>query len=301
MSNKFKGNTALLITAIVWGMGFIFQKMGNAVMPPMSFNAIRQFLAAVVLSPVLIFGLRKSGYLSKQNNTYSTLAYRRKKSLMGGLVCGLCLLGGSVSQQIGLVTVSAGKSGFITTLYIVMTPILSVIVGNKVKRKDFVCILIAVVGFYFLSCKGGLGGVTFGDWLTLFGALCFAAQIVAVNHFVDKDNDIIISVLQMAFCGIIGLIAALIIEHPTMAQIYAGLPALLLSTFIPTALGFTLQIVGQKYTDSTSAALLMSLESVFSVIFGALLLGELMAGRELLGCAIIFAAVIINQVDIKRK
>ena len=300
MSNKFKGNVALLITAIAWGSGFIAQKFGNDILPPMTFNAIRQIFASIVLMPVMLVSLKKTGYLSKADNSIETISYRRKKSLIGGLVCGLFLLGGSIMQQVGLLTVSAGKCGFITALYIVITPIFSVVLGNKVNAKTFLCVAVALIGFGFLSLRGGLGGAQIGDWLSLIGAMFFAAQIVAVNYFLDSHNDIIISVLQMVFCGVLGIIIALIFEDPTMAQIWECMPVILYSTFVPTALGFTLQIVGQKYTDSTSAALLMSLESVFSALFGALILSERMAGREIFGCLLIFSAVIFNQIEPKK-
>ena len=297
MTNKFKGNVALLITAIVWGTGFIAQKLGNDILPPLTFNAVRQVMAAIVLCPVLALNLKKSGYLSKQDNPIAKITYRRNKALIGGVVCGVFMLGGSVLQQVGLLTVSAGKCGFITALYIVITPIFSVVLGNKVNIKTFVCVAIAIIGFCFLSLKEGLGGTKPGDWYSLIGAMCFAAQIVAVNYFVDSHNDILISVLQMIFCGVVGITMALIFEDPTWEAVVQCLPALLYSTFVPTALGFTLQIVGQKYTDSTSAALIMSLESVFAAIFGALILAERMQPKELLGCALIFGAVILDQIN----
>lgn len=297
MTNKFKGNVALLITAIAWGSGFIAQKLGNNLIPPLTFNAIRQVMAAIVLCPVLAISLRKSGYLSKQN-PIAKITYRRNKAFIGGIVCGVFMFAGSVLQQVGLLTVSAGKCGFITALYIVITPVFSIVLGGKVNAKTFVCVGIALVGFGFLSLKEGLGGTKPGDWYSLIGAMCFAAQIVAVNYFVDSHNDILISVLQMIFCGVVGITMALIIENPTWAQVMQAMPTLLYSTFVPTALGFTLQIVGQKYTDSTSAALIMSLESVFAAIFGAIILAERMESRELLGCALIFGAVILDQIRI---
>lgn len=300
MSNKAKGNVALLITAFVWGSGFIAQKFGNNLLPPLTFNAIRQIFAFIFLLPVLTLDLKKSGYLSKSINTAEVITARRKKSIIGGIVCGIFLLGGSIVQQVGLLTVSAGKCGFITALYIVITPFFSVILGKKVKLKTFVCVFIAIVGFGFLSLRGGLSGTTIGDWLSLIGAFFFAAQIVAINYFVDEGNDIIISVLQMAFCGIIGIMLFLIFEHPAMADIIKCMPIILYSALFPTAIGFTFQIIGQKYTDSTSASLLMSLESVFSVILGALILHEYMEPMELLGCVLIFAAVILDQLEPKK-
>ena len=295
MSNKNKGNLILLLTAILWGTGFISQKLGNRVMPPMTFNAVRQLMAAVVLTPLVLYGLKKSGYLSRESNMYSQLADRKKRLLKGGVLCGLFMLIGTATQQIGLLTVSAGKSGFISSIYIVFTPLFSVIVGSKVKRRTVICIAIAMMGFAVMSLKGGISGATRGDWLTLASAAGFAAQIVAVNCFVDKDNAVLLSQLQFFFCGAAGLAVALIMEGPAWAGVLAGIPILLYQTFVPTAGGYTLQIIGQKYTDSSTAALIMSTEAIFAMIFGAIFLHEMMSMREIAGAAIIFAATILGQ------
>ena len=295
MSNKNKGNLILLLTAILWGTGFISQKLGNRVMPPMTFNAVRQLMAAVVLTPVVLRSLKKSGYLSRESNTYSQLGDRKRRLLKGGILCGFFMLLGTATQQIGLLTVSAGKSGFISSIYIVFTPLFSVIVGSKVKRRTVICIVIAMLGFAVMSLKGGISGATPGDWLTLASAAGFAAQIVAVNCFVDKDNAVLLSQLQFFFCGAAGLVVALIMEGPAWAGVLAGIPILLYQTFIPTAGGYTLQIIGQKYTDSSTAALIMSTEAIFAMIFGAIFLHEMMSMREIAGAAIIFAATILGQ------
>ncbi len=295
MSDKTKGNLILLLTAILWGTGFISQKLGNEVMPPMTFNAVRQLMAGVVLTPLVLRGLRSSGYLSLQNNTAVRIRERKKRLLKAGVLCGIFMLIGTATQQIGLLTVSAGKSGFISSIYIVFTPLFSVIVGSKVKRRTVICIAIAMLGFAVMSLKDGFSGATPGDWLTLVSAAGFAAQIVAVNCFVDKDNAVIISQLQFFFCGALGLVIALIMEGPSIGAVLAGVPVLLYQTFVPTAGGYTLQIIGQKYTDSSSAALIMSLEAVFAMIFGAIFLHEIMSVREMAGAAIIFAATILGQ------
>lgn len=295
MSDKTKGNLILLLTAILWGTGFISQKLGNEVMPPMTFNAVRQLMAGVVLTTLVLRGLRSSGYLSLQNNTVVRIRERKKMLLKAGVLCGIFMLIGTATQQIGLLTVSAGKSGFISSIYIVFTPLFSVIVGSKVKRRTVICIAIAMLGFAVMSLKDGFSGTTPGDWLTLVSAAGFAAQIVAVNCFVDKDNAVIISQLQFFFCGALGLVIAFIMEGPSLAAVLAGVPVLLYQTFVPTAGGYTLQIIGQKYTDSSTAALIMSLEAVFAMIFGAIFLHEVMSVREMAGAAIIFAATILGQ------
>ena len=217
--------------------------------------------------------------------------------IAAGIVCGCFMTFGSMMQQIGLVTVSAGKSGFISSIYIVFVPLFSVILGVRVRKRSVFCIAMAMAGFAVMSLRGGFGTITTGDWLTLLSAAGFAAQIVAVNHYVDNGNAIFISVLQMFFCGIVGFILSVIIEHPAPEAFIACLPILLYTTFVPTAMGYTFQIVGQKYTDSSTAALIMSLEAVFAAIFGMLCLHEIMSLREVAGAAIIFAATIIGQME----
>lgn len=292
-----KGNLILLMTAILWGTGFISQKLGNNYMPPMTFNAVRQIMAAIVLVPLVASGLRRSGYLSKKGTTYSQRAYRRNRLLLGGLLCGFFLLFGTTTQQVGLVTVSAGKSGFISSLYIVLVPVFSILLGNSVSRKNIACVIFAMLGFAVMSLREGLGGATPGDWLTLASAAGFAAQIVTVNRFVDSKNAVALSQLQFLICGIIGLVIAMVMERPLLSDVISGMPVLLYQTIFPTACGYTLQIVGQKYADSSTAALIMSTEAVFAAIFGALILHEVMSGREIIGSVIIFAAIIIGQID----
>lgn len=295
MSDKTKGNFILLLTAVLWGTGFISQKLGNEVMPPMTFNAVRQLMAGVVLTPLVMRGLKTSGYLSRRSNSVERISERKTRLLKAGALCGIFMLIGTATQQIGLLTVSAGKSGFISSIYIVFTPLFSVIVGSKVKRRTVICIVIAMFGFAVMSLKDGLGGTTPGDWFTLVSAAGFAAQIVAVNCFVDKDNAVLISQLQFFFCGALGLVIAVLMEGPSIGAVLAGVPVLLYQTFVPTAGGYTLQIIGQKYTDSSTAALIMSLEAVFAMIFGAIFLHEIMSVREMAGAAIIFAATILGQ------
>ena len=295
MSNRTKGNLALLLTAAMWGSGFISQKLGNAVMPPMTFNAVRQILAALLLTPFVIRSLKKSGYLSRTVNSASQIEHRKKKLLMACLVCGAFLLIGTEAQQIGLLTVSAGKSGFISALYIVMVPFFSVLLGEKVRKRSVVCVIAAMAGFAIMSLRGGLSGATPGDWWTLCSAAAFAAQIVMVNEYVDKDNALAIACLQFWFCGIAGMVIAVIMEGWQLPGVLAGIPVLIYQTLGPTATGYTMQTIGQKYTDSSTAALIMSLEAVFAAVFGALFLGEMMSAREMTGAAIILAATVMGQ------
>jgi drug/metabolite transporter (DMT)-like permease len=295
MTDRTKGNLCLLLTAVLWGTGFISQKIGLDYLPPLSFNSIRQLMAFVVLAPLALSGLGKSGYLSAKQNLRSQLRRKKFRLLLAGFICGFCLFAGSATQQIGLITVSAGKSGFISAVYIVLVPVFSIILGDSVSRRAVFCVILAMFGFAVMSLKGGLGGATVGDWLTLISAAGFAAQIVAVNYFLDKDNAVLISALQMFFAGAFGLIPALILEDPGLKAVWLAMPVLLYQTIVPTTLGYTFQIIGQKYTDPSTAALIMSTEAVFAAVFGALLLGEMMSVREIAGSAIIFAATVIGQ------
>lgn len=299
MKNKLKGNLLLLLTAMSWGSGFAIRKLGTAAIPPMTFNALRELLGAIFLLPLLWYTLKTSKYFDHSNNRHHVLEYRRKKVIKGGIFCGVLFTAASMLQSLGLATVSAGKSGFITSMYVVLTPLIAMVLGTRIKKKSLACIVLALLGFCFLSLNGGLGGIHMGDLLLLGGAFCFAAHIVTVEAFVDKSNGLLIAVTQMVFLGIVGLAISVPIEHPTWGQFVACVPALLLCAFVTCTIGNTSQIIGQRYTDATSAALIMGLESVFSVVFGSIILGEMMPAKELVGCLLIFIAVTANQIDLK--
>ncbi len=295
-----KGTIVLLITAIVWGSGFIAQKLGGEAMPPMTFNATRQLMAAIVLTPLAVFSVRSNGYFSKEKNTPEQITAKVKMMIAAAVVCGGFLVFATDLQQVGLQTVSAGKSGFISVTYVVLVPLVAALFGDKAGKKAVMCAFLALFGFAVMSLRFD-GGMTKGDWLTLISALGCAAQILAVNHYVDKDNAIFLAVLQSAACGIFGLVIGVLVEAPTLASFHNALPILLYTTFVPTCIGYPGQVIGQKYTDSNTAALILSLEAVFAAIFGALILGETMSMRELAGSVIIFVAVIIAQLETKPK
>lgn len=299
MTDRTKGNIALLITAIVWGTGFIGQKLGMEALPPLAFNGTRQLLAGALLLPIMVSNVKKTGYLDRTKHSVDSINFRKKKLLKAGLICGILMVLGTNLQQVGLMTVSAGKSGFISAVYIVFVPFVGLFFGRKIGLQTAGCCLLAMVGFRFLSLKGGLAGTTPGDWLTLASALSFALQITAVNCFVDKDNDIIISTLQMIFTGIFTLVISFFFEQASMEGFVQSIPVILYTAFIPTAIGYTLQIVGQKYAEPTTAAFLMSLEAVFAVLFGAIMLGESMSLKETIGAGLIFVSNILIQYEPK--
>lgn len=301
MTNRAKGNAALLITAMIWGSGFIAQKLGMDYIDPFTFNGIRQIIACMILLPLSVHVARDANCFSREEHGAQVVAQRRRSLLKASLICGVLMALGSNLQQIGLSMISAGKSGFITTIYIVLVPIFAICFGTRARAKVWLSVLLAMGGFGLLSLKDGFGSVGTGDLLTLLSAVCFALQIIAVDRHVTKDNAVLLSTVQMAVSGGLSIVCMFLFEHPELDMLRQSALPLLYSALVPTAIGFTLQIVGQKYTDPTIASLLLSLEAVFSALFGVILLGERMSPREWLGCAIIFAATILSQLPEKDR
>ena len=298
MSNKVKGNICLLVTAILWGTGFIAQKLGMGIMSPLLFNGIRLILASLVLLPLMMKEINSAEMFSHERFSEEAIAAKKGNIIKGSLICGLFLAAGGNLQQTGLVTVDVGKSAFISVLYVVIVPILSLFAGKKIEKKIWLSVALAIAGLAMLCLKHSSGGITVGDMVTLASALFFALQIVAVNHYITVTNAIVLSVAQMIVSGAVSIVLSFILEDPSIAQITACALPLCYSALIPTAIGYTLQIIGQKYTSATIASLLMSLEAVFSAILGAVFLHESMTAQEWTGCAVIFAAIVLAQVQL---
>jgi drug/metabolite transporter (DMT)-like permease len=297
MTERTKGNLMLLFTAMIWGSGFIAQKVGMEHVGPYAFNGIRQMLACIILMPATVRAAKMTNYFDAGVNGMDEVRDRRHRMLRASLVCGILLAIGTNSQQVGLSMIPASKAGFITAIYIVLVPILGLFFGQKVSARTWCCVAAAVAGFGLLSLKDGdFSAVETGDLIALSGALFFAMQIIAVNRFVTQNNAVILSAAQMLVSGVLTIICMVIFEDTSMRQVLAAALPLLYSAVVPTAIGYTLQIMGQKSTDPTVAALLLSLESVFSAVFGVLLLGESMTAQEWAGCAVIFAANIVSQI-----
>lgn len=299
MSNQNKGNVALLLAAVIWGSGFIAQKMGMDTIGPYFFNGSRMIIAGLALMPLVIKMSKPKEFFSAKINGESVARSRKISLLIGSIVCGLLLAIASSLQQVGLTTVPVGRAGFILVIYIVIVPLLGVFAGHKVELKIWIAVLMAIVGFAMLSLHGGLSGLGMGDVLTLLSSLFFAMQIIAVSNHVTKNNAIMLSAMQMLVCGVLTLIVAFIVERTTMEMIKDSFVVTLYSALIPTALAYTMQMIGQKYTNPTVASLLMSLESVFAAILGVLVLNEHMTLMEWGGCAVIFASTVVAQVQWK--
>ena len=294
-SQKLKGNLLLLLTSIIWGISFIAQSKGVELISPMAFIGTRTMLGALVLVPVILitdFKKKKSGIF----------VYEFDKTLItAGIICGLLLFFATWLQTEGLIYTSPGKSGFITALYMVMVPIAGLFAGKKTKPIVWIAVLIALCGLYLMCLTSDLS-INKGDILTLFCAVIFTFHILVIDHFSPKVDGVKLSFLQFFVCGALGLIYMFLFEEPDFGLIKSCWISIGYSGIFSCGVAYTLQIVGQKYTDPTSASLLMSLESVFAtlstvilVYFGWNLTGGQLSLREILGCVLMFAAIILVQ------
>ena len=288
--NKLLGNILLLIAAVIWGTAFAFQRVGMDSIEPVTFAASRMTLSAVVVGAFSIFFKTPSEFAEKEKREYN------KNTVVGGICCGVFLAFASIAQQMGLVYTSAGKAGFITALYMLFVPIINFVFFRK--RNTIIvwgAVLLGVFGMYMLCMNESLK-LAYGDTLVLICAVLFSGHILCCDHFVSKGNPIKISAVQFVTTAIISWIAAFITEQPSVDKIVSAAIPIIYCGIVSGGVGYTLQIVAQKHTEPTIASLLMSLESVFAVIAGAIILNEFMSERELIGCIIMFIAIIIVQI-----
>ena len=292
------GNGILLFTAFIWGTAFVAQRVGMESIEPITFNAARMIVAAVFVGALAFILSKRKG--SSERSEKERREYR-KNTLIGGICCGCFLTFGSVLQQIGLVSTSAGKAGFITAMYMLLVPIISFVLFKK-KNTLLVwsAVILGVVGMYFL-CISGDFALSKGDTFIAVCAVFFAGHILCCDHFVTKADPIALSAIQFFTATVISAVVAFITEEPTVAKLTSAIVPILYCGLISGGLGYTLQIVGQKYTEPTIASLLMSMESVFAVLAGTVILKEKMSIREVFGCIIMFVAIILVQLPKKNE
>lgn len=305
MSDKIKnkkmlGNGLLLLTAVIWGTAFVAQRAGMDKIEPLTFNASRMALAAAAVGIVALFKRMKEKKSGVRRSSDEQKSYD-KNTVTGGLLCGCFLAVASIFQQIGLVYTTAGKAGFITALYMLLVPVIGFIFF---KRKNtwlvWLAVLLGVVGMYFL-CITEEFRLSRGDALVCVCALFFSCHIICCDHFVKNGDPILMSAVQFAAATVISVIAAFIAEKPDVDKIISAIVPIVYCGIVSGGIGYTLQIVGQKFTDPTPASLLMSLEAVFAVLGGAVLLNERMSFKEAAGCVIMFAAVILVQIPLPKR
>lgn len=297
-------NLMLLLTAIIWGSAFVAQKSGMDYIEPFTYGGIRTFIGGLVLIPVIIFmSRRKSGNGDGSSAGGSSKIFDLKEdrtAIIGGLCCGAALFVASSLQQFGLLYTTAGKAGFITTLYVVFVPIFSLFLRKRVRPIMWICVVLGAVGLYLLCMTDATFSLQRGDTLVLICAVAFAIHILVIDYFAPKADGVKISCVQFLFAGLLGIICMFIFETPNIHNILACWLPILYAGVLSSGVAYTLQVVAQKNADPTAASLILCLESVFSVIFGALLLHESMSLRELSGCAVIFLAVIISNLPEKK-
>lgn len=312
---QIRNSLLLLLTAVIWGVAFVAQSAGMEYVGPFTFNASRFMLGGTVLLPVLAFKNISQAKSQAEPQTKPQIEpqiegeknrreepvskFGKSTLIAGGILCGLALCSASTFQQLGLQYTTVGKAGFITALYIVLVPFFGLFLGRKIRPVIWLGAALAAAGLYLLCMKESLS-INKGDLMLLVCAVIFAGHILIIDYFSPRADGVALSCIQFYFSGVISLVLALLLEQPSFnALIQAGVPVLYAGV-LSCGVAYTLQIIGQKGLDPTVASLILSLESVVSVLAGWLILGQRLSRRELLGCGIVFAAVILVQLPERR-
>ena len=311
MNSKTVRNSFLLfLTACIWGLAFVSQSKGMEVMGPFTFNGVRSMLGAVVVFPIVLFRLRERkketvGGITENDETNKS-AIDWKTTIVGGLLCGIFYTAASTVQQVGISYTSVGKAGFITTLYIILVPVFGIFIGRKVSGVIGIAAILAVVGMYFL-CMTESFTLTGGDTLVFICAVLFAVHILVIDRFSPKTEGVILSCMQLFICGVVCIVLALIFEAPTWGQLQSGMVSILYAGVMSCGVAYTLQIVGQKGVNPTVASMILRLESVVATLagyvayrIGFLKTDQTLTMRQVTGCVIVFAAVILAQLPVKK-
>ena len=289
---RIKNGLMLLLTAFIWGTAFVAQSVGMDYLEPFTFNGVRSLIGGAALLPC-IWILQKLNGRSKDTGTKNDL-------LTGGLACGVLLFAASSLQQIGIKYTTAGKAGFITAFYIVIVPVMGVFLHKKIGWKIWLAVVLAVAGLYFL-CITESFSVGKGDILVFLCALVFAVHILVIDHFAPKVDGVKMSCIQFFVCGILSVPFMFALETPKITAVMTAWMPILYAGVLSCGVAYTLQILGQKNVNPAVASLLLSLESCFSVLAGWIVLGERLSIREMSGCILMFAAIILAQVPEKKK
>lgn len=309
----------LMLAAMIWGSAFVAQKSGADLMGPIAFNGIRILIGGLVLIPVIMIMDRLRGKKNTDGEGGETGAAvpmtkeeKRaawKSALKGGILCGLALATAAGLQQLGICYTTAGKAGFITALYVVIVPIFGLIfLRKKVRPVIWLCVIASAVGLYLLCIPagGGFSHLNKGDMIMPICAILFAIHILIIDNFSPKVDGVRLSCIQFLTAGILSLcfiwVDPLIgFSLPTLGAVVSNWLPLLYTGVLSCGVAYTFQVVAQADTDPTVASMILCLESVFAVIAGMLLLGESMSAREIIGCVIMFAAIVVAQLPEKPK
>ena len=284
---------ALLVCAAIWGSAFVAQSVGAEYVGAFTFLAVRNWIAVVFLIPVIFV---RDTILKKRGRPSVRPANRtqRRFLLMGGAACGFFLCAASAFQQVGIRYTTTAKAGFITALYVVIVPILSVFFGKSVKSRIWMCVALAVLGLYLLCMRGELS-LSFGDGVVLVCAFLFACQIMTVDYFAPQVDTVRLSQTQFLVTALLSTVCMLLFEDLSTDSLIRALPSIAYAGVMSSGVAYTLQIIGQQNLNPAIASITMSLESVFAALAGWIVLGQSMTVRELAGCVLMFAAIIFAQ------
>ncbi len=296
VSKEIKSVFILLLTAAIWGFAFVAQRVGMGFLGAFTFNGIRFALGSISLLPVIYFFDKKF----KSENSAERVDADIKTTIKSGVIAGCILYIAASLQQVGLIYTTAAKAGFITSLYIVLVPILGIFLKQKTHSTTWIGALTAAVGLYFLSINEGFT-IEFGDLLQVIGALFWAVHIQVIDKFVKKVDAIKLSSTQFATCSVLSLITAFIFEDINTSGVIDAIVPLLNGGVMSAGVAYTLQAVGQRYAKPSHAAIALSMEAVFAAIGGILILNETMSLRGYLGCALMLAGMLISQAENIKK
>ncbi len=302
LTPSMRGNLLLILTAFIWGLAFVAQKQGGAEMGALTFNGVRSLLGGGMLLVLLPL-------LDKVGLTHRPATRENKRVLwLGGVLCGLALFAATNLQQVGLnfkqfglEETTAGKGGFITAIYIVLVPIFGLFIRRRTTLFTWIGVVLAMVGLYFL-CMQGESGIVPGDLMVLACAPIFAIQILLVDHFVARADGVRLACIEFFTVGMLNIPLMFWLESPSLTTMLHCWPSVLYAGLLSSGVAYTLQIVAQKHTHPTTASLLMSFESVFAVLAGwAFLPDEKMTAWQIIGCVVMFAAVVLAQLPTPKK
>ena len=300
MKNKQSlGSLLLLLTTIIWGTTFVAQDTAMEFIGPYAFQFARSIVGSLVLVPVILLTDAQKKKTAQAPSSADT-----KNLILGGAVCGFFLCVASCLQQVGIAMgTSGGKAGFITAMYILFVPILGLFLGKKVPPIIWACVLLAGAGLYLLCLDGEASGFAASDLLVLGCGVVFSFQILAVDHFVAKVDCLKLASLQFLFSGLFSFIPMLVFEGAgELVNVPLALWQILFAGVLSCGVAYTLQMVGQKYTEPAIASLIMSLEAVFATIAGVFFLPDgVLSLREFAGCGVMLVAIILSQINFKKK
>ncbi len=291
---KLWANLGLLLAAFIWGSTFVAQSVGADLVEAFTYQSVRSFIGGIVLLPVIFLQNRSA---RKKPDYRPPTARDKKVLLIGGMACGTVLTVAACLQQYGIGFTTVGKSGFITALYVVFVPIAGLFLKKRVRPIIWACVALAAVGMYLLCMTERLS-LSLGDTYVLLCAFCFTAHIMVIDRFTELCDPVKMSCIQFFTSGVISGILMLIFEKPDINTILAAWLPICYAGVLSSGVAYTLQVVCQKNTEPTVASLLMSLESVFAILSGAVVLREIPTIREALGCVIMFTAIILAQIPL---